>query len=214
MVSPYFTEYGPVGRKDFDDIFELAGGNAPGGSTGFTIAGGGDLAARYARLSAGQPLEYNVGFIALDGRDLQQWFAKKGTVPAGANLVIPMGFSGVIYSDTGVGGEGYSKLLLLADGTWQVSGSGGTVTHSGDWLTPIGAGLGSTWYGRVTNITANSQSSYPAGIFKFDVNRAFDCSGTFSLNGSLYCDLQFSKQSDMSVIEYTAQIRLLASYGE
>lgn len=214
MASPYFTEYGPAGRKDLDDIFELASGNSPNINTGFAIAGVQDLGSRYAAVGAGQPLGYNTGFIATDGRDLAAWFAAKGTVPAGADLVIPMGFSGVFYSDTGFGGDGYAQLTLLANGTWQVSANDGQQPQAGNWLNPTGAGLGGTWYGRVVNIVAQSQASYPAGIFKFDVNRGFGCQGSYSTTGVLQCDVQFSRQADMSVVEYTATVRLSAQYGE
>lgn len=82
MASGYITEYHPQGGQWWlEDFLEVANGNAPGGSTGFIHKDtGGDIANFFAARSAGGDCGFNTGFIALDGRDLREWFAAKGSV--------------------------------------------------------------------------------------------------------------------------------------
>jgi hypothetical protein len=78
MTTGYFSNYNPGGEQDLDVIFEA--GSTPG-TTGFpsVYRGGVDLAAIFAPRSSGADIGYNTGFVALDGRDLREWFCKIGT---------------------------------------------------------------------------------------------------------------------------------------
>ena len=77
MATSYITEYGGGGPRDLEELFEVG---ATPGYTGFNVANGNDVSQQFAPLSSGSSIGFNTGFVALDGRDLADWFAKKGTV--------------------------------------------------------------------------------------------------------------------------------------
>jgi hypothetical protein len=123
MPGAFFTEYGGGGAKDLDDVFNVDTGSPAGGTTGFYdgVYWGADLAQIYSPRSAGDDIGYDTGFVALDGRDLRQWFAKKGTtfidIPVGAGIAVQC--------------NGYT--LLTGDGvTNNVGGSRGYIQWSRD----------------------------------------------------------------------------------
>jgi hypothetical protein len=77
MTIEYITEYGSP--NNLDDLFER--GPGIGQNTGFYSAAlAQDLGAMFAPRSSGQDIGFDTRFVALNGNDLRNLFAKKGTV--------------------------------------------------------------------------------------------------------------------------------------
>lgn len=88
MATGFYTEYGGQGTQDLENVF--APGTSFDGSnyTGFwSEYRNQDLANIFAPRSSGADIGYNTGFIALDGRDLREWFAANGTVIVNHNAI-------------------------------------------------------------------------------------------------------------------------------
>lgn len=89
MATGFITEYGGQGSQDLENVF--APGDT-GQSTGFfSDLRGNDLGRIFAPRSSGVDIGYNTGFIAWDGRDLRDWFAKNGTVIVNYNAIWTIG---------------------------------------------------------------------------------------------------------------------------
>jgi len=84
MATSYITEYGGGGPRDLEELVEVG---ATPGYTGFNVANGNDVSQQFAPLSSGSRIGFNTGFVALDGRDLADWFAAKGSVSPPLNWI-------------------------------------------------------------------------------------------------------------------------------
>jgi hypothetical protein len=121
----YFTEYGGS-RQDLFDVFENY--YVPGqGITGFWDDAGIDLAGYFAPLSYGDSIGFNTGFVALDGRDIANWFCKRGTM--GTQWPVNGGFV--------IGNNGQERFVtdtvtaLSGRLTWQYQNLNGVLSDTG-----------------------------------------------------------------------------------
>lgn len=88
MATGFYTEYGGQGTQDLENVFEPGTSFDGSNYTGFwSEYRNQDLANIFAPRSSGADIGYNTGFIALDGRDLREWFAKNGTVIVNHNAI-------------------------------------------------------------------------------------------------------------------------------
>lgn len=115
------------GATDFDDIFDPYVEGTKPANTGYTVAGYGDLANRYAPLSYGTKAA-NVGYSQPGVGDLSNLWAAKGT--ASYNLAI----NGGAFSATDVRAEAIIRFTMSSNGTYQITNQGNVVLASGYWL--------------------------------------------------------------------------------
>jgi hypothetical protein len=125
MTTGFVTQYGGA-TNDLDAIFHA--GSTPG-ATGLISGyrGNNDLASLFDPLDAGARLGYNTGFVALDGRDLADWFCAAGTRVAdwpvgGGFLLFQNGSERLVFPGV-TALTGRMSWLLGADGSDGAYGS-------------------------------------------------------------------------------------------
>ncbi len=119
MTTGFITEWGGTGPLDVDQIF------APGDTglnTGhFSAYRGLDLGRCFAPVDWGFDLGFNTGIIALDGRDLREWFAATGTVvpawPIGGGFLLQQAGTQRFVTDSVVAYNNRMGWAVYGDGS-------------------------------------------------------------------------------------------------
>lgn len=155
MTTGFVTAYGGA-TNDLDSIFHHGG---TGQNTGFVSEYlGMDLGSRFDPLDAGARLPYNTGFVALDGRDLADWFCAAGTrIPDW-----PVGGGFMLYQPGVERPIDGTFSALVGRMSWIINGNGTDAANTNLMADPfnvcpgvaaLNAGLWQDYGGYVRNVT-------------------------------------------------------------